>query len=94
MKTFKAVQLEQLKRIQSSQLGTWSRGDVFRTRRKPLKKWVILIALQFRYTFCMLETKRLRALKICSLQANNKVYLGQIRSEQIVYSRFIKIPLG
>ena len=38
--------------------------------------------------------KRLRAHKICSLQANNKVYLGQIRSEQIVYSRFIKIPLG
>ena len=26
--------------------------------------------------------------------ANNKVYLGQIRSEEIVYSRFIKIPLG
>ena len=26
--------------------------------------------------------------------ANNKVDLGQIRSEGIVYSRFIKIPLG
>ena len=26
--------------------------------------------------------------------ANNKVNLGQIRSEEIVYSRFIKIPLG
>ena len=26
--------------------------------------------------------------------ANNKVDLGQIRSEEIVYSRFIKIPLG
>ena len=25
---------------------------------------------------------------------NNKVDLGQIRSEEIVYSRFIKIPLG
>ena len=33
---------------------------------------------------------RLLILKI----ANNKVYLGQIRSEEIVYSRFIKIPLG
>ena len=26
--------------------------------------------------------------------ANNKVDLGQIRSEEIVYNRFIKIPLG
>ena len=26
--------------------------------------------------------------------ANNKVDLGQIRSEEIVYSSFIKIPLG
>ena len=26
--------------------------------------------------------------------ANNKVDLGQIRSEEIVYGRFIKIPLG
>ena len=26
--------------------------------------------------------------------ANNKVDLGQIRGEEIVYSRFIKIPLG
>ena len=26
--------------------------------------------------------------------ANNKVDLGQIRSEEIVYSRFIKTPLG
>ena len=26
--------------------------------------------------------------------ANEKVDLGQIRSEEIVYSRFIKIPLG
>ena len=26
--------------------------------------------------------------------ANNKVDLGQIRSEEIVYSRFIKVPLG
>ena len=26
--------------------------------------------------------------------ANNKVNLGQIRSEEIVYSRFIKIPLA
>ena len=49
---------------------TGSRGDVFvvRTakpgRRKPLKKWVILIALQFRYTFYRLQTKRLWAPKI------------------------------
>ena len=26
--------------------------------------------------------------------ANNKVDVGQIRSEEIVYGRFIKIPLG
>ena len=32
MKTFKAVQLEQLKRIQRIQLGTGSRGDVFVVR--------------------------------------------------------------
>ena len=80
---------------------------------------VILIALQFRYTFYRPQTKRLRARKI-GLQfvprspsgrravrqrgyglrllifkmANNEVDLGQIRSEEIVYSRFIKIPLG
>ena len=102
---------------------------------KTSEKWVILIALtialQFRYTFCIPQTKRLRARKI-GLQykirkvlsftrhfvprspfgrravrqrgyglrllifkmANNKVDLGQIRSEEIVYSRFIKIPLG
>ena len=34
------------------------------TRQKPLKKWVILIALQFRYTFYVPQTKRLRARKI------------------------------
>ena len=34
------------------------------TCRKPLKKWVILIALQFRYTFYRPQTKRLRARKI------------------------------
>ena len=32
--------------------------------RKPLQKWVILIALQFRYTFYGPQTKRLRARKI------------------------------
>ena len=98
-------------------------------------KWVILIALQFRYTFYRPQTKRLRARKItlqykifylalrasvalratvirspCGRRAvrqrgyglrllifkmpNNKVDLGQMRSEEIVYSRFIKIPLG
>ena len=31
---------------------------------KPLKKWGILIALQFRYTFFRPSTKRLRARKI------------------------------
>ena len=40
------------------------------TRQKHLKKWVILIALtialQFRYTFCIPQTKRLRARKIGS----------------------------
>ena len=39
------------------------------TRRKPLKKWVILIALQFRYTFYRPQPKRLRARKI-GLQYN------------------------
>ena len=34
-----------------------------KTRRKPLKKWVILIALRFRYTFYIPQTKRLRARK-------------------------------
>ena len=34
------------------------------TRRKRLKKWVILIVLQFRYTFYWPQTKRLRARKI------------------------------
>ena len=100
--------------------------------QNPLKtseKWVILIALQFRYTFYRPQTKRLRARKIGLLGtaclgcpsgdglrspfgrralrqrgdglrllifkiANNKVDLGQIRREEIVYSRFIKIPLG
>ena len=135
---------------------------------KTSEKWVILIALQFRYTFYRPQIKRLRARKI-GLQykirfdsrissgllllrfpshslpspsdavhskrshvvqvsslvrfftrhfvprspfwrravrqrgyglrllifkmANNKVDLGQVRSEEIVYSRFIKIPL-
>ena len=108
---------------------TGSRGDVFDVRiskpvEKFLKKWAILIALQFRYTFYIPQTKRLRARKI-GLQykirhflprspfgrravrqrgyglrllifkmANNKVDLGQIRSEEIVYSRFIEIPFG
>ena len=31
---------------------------------KTSEKWVILIALQFRYTFYVLQTKRLRARKI------------------------------
>ena len=35
-----------------------------KTRRKLLKKWVILIALQFRYIFYRPQTKRLRARKI------------------------------
>ena len=47
---------------------TGSRGDVFvvRTsnRSKTSEKWVILITLQFRYTFYRLQTKRLRARKI------------------------------
>ena len=136
---------------------------------KTSEKWVILIALQFRYTFYRPQIKRLRARKI-GLQykirfdsrissgllllrfpshslpspsdavhskrsyvvqvsslvrfftrhfvprspfwrravrqrgyglrllifkmANNKVDLGQVRSEEIVYSKFIKIPLG
>ena len=35
-----------------------------KTCRKPLKKWVILIALRFRYTLYRPQTKRLRARKI------------------------------
>ena len=35
-----------------------------KARRKPPKKWVILFALQFRYTFYRPQTKRLRARKI------------------------------
>ena len=49
--------------------GTGSRGDVFVVRTsKPVenlwKKWVIFIALRFRYTFYRPQTKRLRARKI------------------------------
>ena len=120
---------------------TGSRGDVFVVRTsKPVenlwKNGVILIALHFRYTFYILQTKRLRARKIglqykirkaclffySALRASvalratafghpsgdvpcasedmacgycfSKVDLGQTRSEEIVYSRFVKIPLG
>ena len=50
-------------------LTTGSRGDVFVVRTSKLvenlgKKWVILIALQFRCTFYIPQTKRLRARKI------------------------------
>ena len=40
------------------------RRCVCRQNIKTLKKWVILIALQFRYTFQRPQTKRLRARKI------------------------------
>ena len=48
---------------------TGSRGDVFGVRTSTpvenhFKKWVILIALQFRYTFYKTQTKRLRTRKI------------------------------
>ena len=47
---------------------TGSREDVFVVRTSKLvenlRKWVILIALQFRYTFYIPQTKRLRARKI------------------------------
>ena len=33
-------------------------------------------------------------LRLLIFRANKKVDLGQIRSEEIVYSRFIKVPLG
>ena len=86
---------------------------------KTSEKWVILIALRFRYTFYRPQTKCLdrppgdglrspfgrRAVRqrgyglrlLIFKMANNKVDLGQIKSpksEEIVYSRFIKIPLG
>ena len=38
--------------------------SLIKTRQKPPKKWVILIALQFRYTFYRPQAKRLRARKI------------------------------
>ena len=44
-----------------------------KTRRKPLKKWVILIALRFRYTFYIPQTKRLRVRKVglqCKIQTS------------------------
>ena len=41
-------------------------------------------------TFCTSARYRTEVFKT----ANNKVDLGQIRSEEIVYSRFMKIPLG
>ena len=81
---------------------------------KTSEKWVILIALQFRYTFYRPQTKRLRARKIglspfgrravrqrgyalrllIFKMASKKVNLGQIKGEEIVYSRFIKIHMG
>ena len=53
-------------RLSSITLTTGSRGDVFVIRTsKPvenlLKNCVVLIALQFRYTFYTPQTKRLRA---------------------------------
>ena len=41
-------------------------------------------------TFCTSARYRTEVFKT----ANNKVDLGQIKREEIVYSRFIKIPLG
>ena len=84
---------------------------------KTAEKWVILIALQFCYTFYRPQTKRLRARKIglqpsvtlrATFRAPARIWLavidsqngeqqsrsGQVRSEKIVYGRFIKIPLG
>ena len=60
--------------VQISKGYTGSRGDEFGVRTsKPVenlwKKWVILIALQFRYKFYWPQTKRLRARKI-GLQYN------------------------
>ena len=45
-------------------------------------------SVALRHTFC--ASARILIFKM----ANNKVDLGQIRREEIVYSRFIKIPLG
>ena len=64
---------------------------------KPLKKWVILKALQFRYTFYRppLRAKCRAPARIWLVVIDfQKVDLGQISSEEIVYSRFIKIALG
>ena len=84
------------------------RGDVFRTEEhqnpsKTAEKMVIL--LHFSYTFYIPQRtegfgrravrQRGYGLRLLIFKmANNKVDLGQIRSEEIVYSRFIKIPLG
>ena len=81
---------------------TGSRGDVFVVRTsKPVEKWVILIGFQFRYTFgrpsvdVLCASEDIYSLRLLIFKmANNKVDLGQGRSEEIVYSRFIKIPLG
>ena len=121
-----------LMNTQGPEMCLWSEHQ---NTSKTSEKWVILIALQFRYTFYRPQTKRLRARKI-GLQyrilllgtsclgrplgnrlrspfgrrsvrqrgyglwllifkmTNNKVDLGQIRSEEIGHIRFIKIPLG
>ena len=74
-------------------------------RNLSLKKWVIFIVLQFRYTFYIPQAKGLRARKCCAptriwladidlKMANNKVNQGQIGGEEITYIRFIEIPLG
>ena len=57
----------------------------------------VTVSLHIRYTANQ-ETEgsqdRLTVRLLIFKMANNKVDLGQIRSEEIVYSRFIKIPLG
>ena len=52
----------------------------------------ILLTAQFGRRFVHQRGYGLRLLIFKT--ANNKVDLGQIRSEEIVCSRFIKIPLG
>ena len=98
-KTFKTVQLEQLKRIQSSQLGTGSRGDVFLVRTsEPVGNLWKNGLFWSRYSFVTHSVYRKPRdwglTRSAYRRTTNKVYLGQIRSEEVVYSRFIKIPLG
>ena len=58
---------------------------------KTSEKWVILIALQFRYTFYRPQTKRLRARKI-GLQYN--IFYLALRASVALRATVFGHPLG